>query len=234
VRGRPCHNLEATLEGAERPEEHVVIGAHYDSAETAPGADDNASGTAALLAIARRQAGRALPRTVRFVAFTNEEPPWFQTEHMGSLVYARSLAAEGIDVTAMLSLETIGYYSDDEGSQAYPFPLSVFYPSRGDFIAFVSDTGSRELLHEVILSFRRHGRFPSQGGALPGSLPGVDWSDHWSFWQNGYPGVMVTDTAPFRYPFYHTPEDTPDRLDYERTARVVEALSRVVRDLATP
>lgn len=232
VDGLPCHNLEVILEGTSAAPENVVVGGHYDSAEGAPGANDNASGTAAVLALARRFRNEPQERTIRFVAFTNEEPPHFQTESMGSLVYANSLRDDDVDVVAMLSIETIGYYSDEDGSQSYPFPLSLFYPSRGDFVAFVSDTGSRDLLLFTIESFRNDGRMPSEGGALPGSLPGIDWSDHWSFWQAGYPGVMVSDTAPFRYPHYHEPEDTPDKLDYERTARVVAGLEVVVTDLA--
>jgi hypothetical protein len=226
-------NLEALRTGSTRRSENVIVGAHYDSAEGAPGANDNGSGVAALLALARRFALRQPERTIRFVAFSDEEPPRFQTEQMGSLVYARALARERVDVVAMLSIETIGYYSDADDSQSYPFPLSVFYPSRGNFIAFVSDTDSRALLHRVIASFRRHARFPSEGGALPSSLPGVGWSDHWSFWQTGVPAVMITDTAPFRYPHYHTAQDTPDKIDYARTARVVSALARVIADLSS-
>lgn len=226
------HNLEAVLEGTATKHQNVVIGAHYDSATSSPGANDNASGVAAMLALARRFAREPQQRTVRFVAFADEEPPSFQTDRMGSLVYARTLERERVYVVAMLSLESLGYYRWAEGSQSYPFPLSLFYPSRGNFVAFVSDTRSRGLLHRAIGAFRRHARFPSEGGALPGSMPGVGWSDHWSFWQTGDPALMVTDTAPFRDPHYHTPRDTADRLDYGRMARVVEGLRRVVGDLA--
>src|SRR5262249_54934242 len=120
----------------------------------------------------------------------------------------------------------------ESGSQSYPFPLGLFYPAAGNFLAFVSNVSSRRLLHRVIGSFRRAARFPSEGGALPSVLPGVGWSDHWAFWQEGYSAVMLTDTAPFRYPHYHRPEDTPDKLDYERMARLVPALAVVIADLA--
>ena len=134
----------------------------------------------------------------------------------------------------MFSLETIGYYSDRPGSQRYPFPLGLFYPSTGNFIAFVSDLGSRALLHAAVASFRRQAGFASEAAAAPAFLPGVDWSDHWSFRKEGYPALMVTDTALYRYPYYHTPLDTPDKVDYERLARVVTGLRGTIGELANP
>ena len=132
----------------------------------------------------------------------------------------------------MLSLETMGCFSDVEGSQSYPAPLSFLYPSKGNFIAFVGNFGSRALVKRCLARFRKDAAFPSEGAALPGFLPGVGWSDHWAFWEEGYPAIMVTDTAPFRYPYYHTAEDTPDKLDYERCARVVHGLREVVAELS--
>jgi hypothetical protein len=223
-----CHNLEAELAGSS---EIVVIGAHYDSVIGAPGANDNGSGVAATLALARRFAREHPRRTLRFVLFANEEPPHFQTADMGSVRHARRARERGEQIVAMLSLETLGYYSDAEGSQSYPPPVGLFFPSTGDFVGFVSNLSSRRLLREVVGSFRSHTRFPSQGAALPAFVPGVGWSDQWAFWQEGYPALMVTDTAPFRYPHYHTSADTPDKLDYDRLARVVAGLERVVRQL---
>ncbi len=232
VGGVRCENLVVRLPG-ERPDEVVVIGAHYDSAEGTPGANDDGSGVAALLAIARRTpSGFRGARTLELVAFTNEEMPHFRDGTSGSRHHARSLAAEGATVTAMLSLETMGYFDDREGSQRYPFPLSVVYPSRGDFIAFVGDVRSRALVREVVGAFRAHARFPSEGAALPADVPGVGWSDHRSYWEQGWPAMMVTDTALFRYPHYHLPTDTPDRIDFDRLARVVEGLAPVVASLA--
>lgn len=173
-------------------------------------------------------------RSVRFVLFVNEEPPFFQTEQMGSLVYARRCRQRNERVTAMLSLETIGYYSDKKGSQQYPAPFNMFYPDTGNFIGFIGNIESKSLIKQATAGFRRHAKFPSQGGAIPDAVAGVGWSDHWAFWQAGYPALMVTDTAPFRYPYYHDPRDKPGRLDYERMARVVEGLENVVADLATP
>ncbi len=231
VSGGKCCNLEVEIPGAARAEEIVVIGAHYDTAIGTPGANDNTSGVAAVLALARRFSKSRPERTLRFVAFVNEEPPYFHTEEMGSRVYARRCRERGEKVVAMLSLETIGYYDDTPGSQHYPPPFGLLYPSEGNFIGFVGNLGSRALVHRVIRTFREHEEFPSEGGALPAAVSGVGFSDHWSFWQEGYPALMVTDTAMFRYPHYHEAEDTLDKVDFERMARVVRGLEKVVAEL---
>ena len=230
--GRVCRNLEVEKIGAARPEEIVVVGAHYDTIDNCPGADDNGSAVAGLLALARAFAGRTPPRTVRFVAFTNEEPPFFRTAQMGSRVYASGCRERGDDVVGMVALEMLGYYDTAKGSQKYPFPLSLFYPDRGDFIAFVGSLSSRGLVRRAVRAFRRQAQFPSEGAALPSGLPGVAWSDHWSFWQEGYPAIMVTDTAFFRNHHYHTAEDSLDKLDLARMARVVAGLEHVIAELA--
>lgn len=231
--GNAVANLEVALNGSGRAEEIVIIGAHYDSVDGSPGANDNATGVAAVLALARAFAGTSPSRTLRFVAFVNEEPPYFQTPAMGSLVYAERCQANQERVVAMLSLETIGYYADARGSQSYPVPFQFFYPSQGNFIGFVGNLASRRLLHEVIGSFRHHARHPSEGIATWESIPGVGWSDQWAFWRHGYPAVMVTDTAFYRYPYYHTREDTPDKVHYDRLALVVRGLEQVVEDLTS-
>lgn len=233
-RGSPAPNLEVTLKGTSNPDEIIVVGAHYDSYQGTPGADDNASGCAAVLALAKRFAGSPQPRTIRFVLFPNEEPPLFQTPEMGSLIYAKACRAANDNIVAMLSLETVGYYRDEPGSQKYPPLIGGLFPSEGNFIAFVSDVSNRGLLKRVIATFRTHAAFPSEGAALPSGVPGVGWSDHWAFWQAGYPAIMVTDTAPFRNPRYHQPTDTPETLDYERMARVVDGLAAVLKSLASP
>lgn len=230
--GDVCVNLVGEQPGGTRKDEIVVVGAHYDTCFSTPGANDNGSGVAGVLALARRLAGARPARTVRCLVFANEEPPYFKTAQMGSLVYAQKCRARGDRIVVMLCLETIGFYSDAPGSQRYPFPVGLFYPSRGDFIAFVSRTRERGLVRRCVRVFRQHADFPSEGAALPGALPGIDWSDHWSFWQAGYPALMVTDTAPFRYAHYHADEDTPDQLDYDRLARVMCGLEKVVADLA--
>lgn len=230
--GHDCSNLEVETLGTSRPQEIVIIGAHYDSVIGTPGANDNGTGTAALLALARRFAGQKTARTLRFVAFVNEEPPYFQTPEMGSRVYARRCRERGENVAAMLSLETIGYYDDAPGSQQYPVPIGLLYPSEGNFIGIVGNVKSRALVRQVVEAFRRSEKFPSEGAALPAAIPGVGFSDQWSFWQEGYPAVMVTDTAMFRYPHYHQAEDTPDKVDFDRTARVVRGLQAVTAELA--
>lgn len=231
--GFTVENVEAERRGAIHPEEIVVIGAHYDSVIGCPGANDNASGMAALIELAGIFAGRSPGRTVRFVGFVNEEPPFFQTGRMGSVHYARRAADRRERLVAMLSIETIGAYSDERGSQRFPLPLfRWFYPDTGNFIAFVGDIRSRQLVRRTVAAFRRRTAFASEGAAVPGWIPGVSWSDHWSFWQHGYQAIMVTDTALFRYPAYHTPDDTPDKIDCGRIARVVSGLVDVIDDLA--
>jgi hypothetical protein len=232
VDGTAVRNLDAERAGAGKPDEIVLVGAHYDSVLGCPGANDNGTGVAAMLELARMFADRAPDRTVRFAAFVNEEPPFCFGPNMGSRVYARRCRKAGEKIVAMLSLETIGCYLDDRGSQHYPFPFGLLYPRTGNFIGFVGNLSSRRLVRRCIGAFRRHVEFPSEGTAAPGYMPGIFWSDHWSFWRERYKAVMVTDTAPFRYPQYHTRDDTPERVDYERTAKVVLGLGAVVAELA--
>ena len=232
VKGKTCCNIEAELAGTKHPEQIVIIGAHYDSVYGSPGANDNGSAVAATLALARYFAAKKTVRTLRFVLFVNEEPPFFHTDQMGSMVYAKRCKAKNEIITAMLALETIGYYSEQPNSQEYPFPFSLVYPATGNFICFVSNFGSRALLHTAIASFRKNCKFPSQGAAIPEIIHGINWSDHWSFWQQGYHAIMVTDTAVFRYPYYHSPEDTPDKIDYLSLARVVSGLQPVIAEIA--
>lgn len=233
TKGGTVANLVAAVPGGAKRDEIVVIGGHYDTVPDCPGANDNASGAAATLALARRLARARPARTLRFCFFTNEEPPWFQTDDMGSLRYARACRERRERIVGMLSLETIGYYSDAPGSQRFdPFPpLKLLYPDTGNFIAFVSDVRSGGFASGVVASFRKSTRFPAHGLSLPDAIDGIGWSDHWSFAQAGYPAAMVTDTAAFRYPHYHAAEDTPDKLDFPRMARVVAGLERVVEGL---
>lgn len=239
--GAPYHNVVLNVPGTLSPSRIVVVGAHYDSVRLGPvspdrdcrGADDNASGVAAALALARRYVDDPQPLTLRFVFFANEEEPFFGTDGMGSLVHAREAKERGDDIVAMLSLETLGYYSERPNSQSYPMMLGTFYPDRGNFVAFVANLGSYGLVKRVTRTFRRDGTIPSEGASLPAFIPGVTWSDQWSFWKQGYDAVMVTDTAQYRNPYYHTPDDNPGTLDYERLARVVDGLEAVVDDLAS-
>ena len=228
--GQTCYNIEAEIPGAHP--EIILVGAHYDSVFGSPGANDNGTGVAATLALARKFASAKPKHTLRFVAFVNEEPPYFLSGEMGSLVYARRCKERGEKISAMMSLETIGYFSDAPHSQTYPSPgLGMFYPKTGNFIGFVRNVHSRALLRRVITLFRKHAKIPSEGASLPSFIPGVSWSDQWSFWQQGYRAIMVTDTAPFRYPYYHSSSDTPDKLDYDRFTLVVSGMEKVIEDL---
>jgi Zn-dependent M28 family amino/carboxypeptidase len=225
-------NIIVELKGTERPDEILIIGGHYDSKIGNPGANDNGTGTAATLELARIFSGKPQKRTLRFIAFANEEPPYFQTEDMGSLVYARKLKADNDNVIGMLSLETMGYYSDKERTQKYPPPLDWFYPKTGNFIGLVGNRDSLGLLKKSIGIFREHAQIPSEGGIAPEFMNGIGWSDHWSFWQVGYPAIMVTDTAIFRYPHYHKTTDTIDKIQFDALAHVVSGLEHVIKELA--
>ena len=231
INGRSYYNLETERLGTEKPQEIVVIGSHYDTAFSTRGANDNGTGAAATLELAKIFANKSTKRTLRFVEFTNEEPPYFWTENMGSLVYAKEARQRGENIVAMLSLETMGYFSDATNSQKYPFPIGLLYPNQGNFIGFIGNLNSGNLVKQAIASFRRSALFPSEGAALPAWLPGIGWSDHWSFWQQGYPAIMVTDTATYRYPHYHTDQDTLDKVDFDKLTRIVLGLERVIADL---
>jgi hypothetical protein len=226
-----CDNLEAVIQGADHADEQVVVGAHYDTALGTPGANDNGSGVAMLLELATQLQGFEPRRSLRLVAFVNEEPPYFRTSQMGSRVYARRLKARNENVVAMLSLETVGYYTSEADTQHYPFPFSMFYPSTGNFVAFVGNAKSAALVQDVVGHFRAHGRIPSEGVAAPETYEGIDWSDQQGFWLMGYPGLMVTDTAPNRYRHYHASGDTPEHLDYHAMALVSEGMIAVTRYL---
>jgi Zn-dependent M28 family amino/carboxypeptidase len=232
ARGKDVHNIDAVIEASGADPEVIVVGAHYDSARGTPGANDNATGAAAVLELARLLADLRdkTAKRIRLVLFVNEELPYYGTPDMGSLHYARMLFERGERVVAMYSLETMGYFSDAAGSQKYPAPFGAIFPDRGDFISFVGMLGSRPLLQETMRSFRAHTAFPTIGGVSPGFIPGIAWSDHWSFAQHGFQALMITDTAPFRYPHYHQPTDTPDKIDAGKLARIVKGIERVVRD----
>ena len=227
-----CDNIEVVVPGRARDREIIIAGAHYDTVPGSPGADDNASGVAGVIEIARLLRDAHPARTIKLVAFVNEEAPFFFFGEMGSKVYAEAARERGDDIRVMLSLEMLGCYLDEPGSQAYPPFLRWFYPDRGNFIAFVSNLRSRHTLHETASAFRKHSDFPAEHLASPSFVPGVAWSDHLSFWRAGYPAVMVTDTAFYRYPHYHRASDTPDKIRYPEMARVVQGLAKAIAALA--
>src|SRR5882724_694927 len=214
--------------------ERVIVGAHYDGAGPFAAADDNASGVAALLELARLLGtGKTLAARVDLVAFTLEEPPYYATEWMGSHVHAAALRREGVTVRAMLALEMIGYFSDAPGSQRLPHPLlKVVYPSTGNFVAVIGRVGEAKLARRVKRAMQDATDLDVYSMNAPTWIPGIDFSDHRSYWAHGYPAVMVTDTAFYRNDRYHTPRDTPDSLDYRRMAEVVRGVHRAVLALA--
>jgi Peptidase family M28 len=208
----------------------IVVGAHYDTVPGSPGADDNASAVAVLIELHKMLAPEQLP--LALVAFVNEELPYSFTPECGAFQWARRAKERGEPVRAMFSLEMLGCFRDEPGSQRYPWPLSLIYPDRGDFVAFVGDLGARALVRKSIGLFRKNSRFPSEGVAAPAALPGITASDHWSFRLHGFPAIMITDTAYNRNPHYHRASDTPDTLDYDRMARVALGLAAMLRELS--
>ena len=240
VEGQTHYNVCFELRGSSEPAQTVVIGAHYDTARGTPGADDNASGVAGIIALARRiSASPVRPaRTIRFVAFGTEEPPHIRTPNMGSYHYARACRERNDNIVAMLSLDMIGYFSEAPGSQRSPVKDDS-YPTVGNFIVFAGHSGDRGLIVGAQQAFNQAAPMSAQVMIVPAMIAkrapmpvGANSSDQWSFWQWGYPGIMVTDTGNWRNQNYHTPGDTADTLDYERMAVVVEGLEAVVREWA--
>ncbi|MBI4679066.1 MAG: M28 family peptidase [Elusimicrobia bacterium] len=229
--GRAFQNLSAERPG--RAPEIVLVGAHYDSVAGTPGADDNASGVAVLLELSRRFSQASPGLTLRFAAFATEEPPFFRTSDMGSAQYAKLCRKKGENIKAMIALEMLGFYRDEKGSQTYPPLLNLFYPDAGNFIAVVGDFLSGPLVRRVGEGISSGSSMPVERAALPRLIPGIDFSDHASFWKEGYPAVMVTDTAFYRNPNYHTATDTYEKLDYPRMAELTDGLASAVEALAS-
>jgi Zn-dependent M28 family amino/carboxypeptidase len=225
-------NLEAHVPGGDHGGQSVVVGAHFDTAPGSPGADDDASGVAAVLELARVFEGKRLGRTLRFALFVNGEAPYFQTPQMGSLAYAKQLLADRVEVVGMLSLDGIGVYSAEPGSERCPPELASQYPTTADFVAVVGNEASRALLDQVTASLRGHAAVPVTGSVLAAEVPFASQSDHWAFWTLGMPAVMITDTAPFRYAHHHQKADLPAELDFDRMARVVTALEKTLGEIA--
>lgn len=235
VAGTTVRNVIARL--GPDTEARIVIGAHYDTAGPYPGADDNASGVAGLLELARLLDGAHLPMMVELVSYPLEEPPHFYTDQMGSAVHAQSLKEKGVDVRAMLALEMIGYFTDAPNSQQFPlFFLRWYYPNTGNFIAVVGKWGfgQRRLVRTVRDGMRTASPLPVHSINAPRLVPGIAFSDHLNYWHAGYDAVMITDTAFYRNPNYHTPHDTPDTLDYTRMAQVVDGVRGAVEALGSP
>ena len=211
----------------------IIIGAHYDSCGETPGADDNASGVAGLMELARLIGQDPPDAEVELVAYTLEEPPFFGGPLMGSAIHANRLAADKARIEGVIVLEMIGYFSDEPGSQTYPMPiLKLFYPNRGDFITVVSRWNQGGWIKELKSAMKGATELPVYSFRGPESLPGVDFSDHRNYWPHGINAAMVTNTAFYRNKAYHTPEDTADRLDYDRMGMVVVAVYEAVREIS--
>jgi hypothetical protein len=216
------------IAGDEDPGGYYILGAHFDTVAGTPGADDNASGIAVLLEVARLARNLTPPKPWAFIGFTLEEPPAFSTPAMGSRVYARRARRQGARILGMLCLEMVGYYSQAPDSQSLPLPLKLMgYPTTGNFIGLVSDRGSRPLMGRLEAAITGGGRLPAVTLAVPLGgqiLPEVRLSDHASFWDEGYPAVMLTDTAFMRNPNYHGPGDVMDCLDLTAMTELTLAL----------
>ncbi len=229
--GRSFRNLVVQL-GPDTPDV-VVIGAHYDVAGKQPGADDNASGVAGLIELARLLKDAKLQRRVELVAYANEEPPYFRTQWMGSAVHAQALKASGKRALLMLSLECIGYFSDAPNSQSHPVSLlNAVYPTVGNFIALVGYYQDGDVSRRVKTAMMQGSDLPVHSINAPGFVVGIDFSDHLNYANEGFVGMMVTDTAFYRNKAYHTPQDTADRLDYKRMGKVVDGVHRAVMSQA--
>jgi Zn-dependent M28 family amino/carboxypeptidase len=229
--GNTYHNIIAELRGGVSPETLLIVGAHYDAVRTTPGADDNASGVAGLLGLARELSNARMERTIRFVAFALEEWPVYRSSNMASYHYAKSLYEKNARVEGMICLEMIGFFCDREGCQHYPFPfMGRKFPKTGNYLAMVGNLQSKAFTGRIASSFKKATDLPLITLNAPAIMIGIDFSDHWSFGKFGYEALMVTDTAFYRNPHYHAPTDLPETLDYERMAKVVEGLIAAIRD----
>jgi Zn-dependent M28 family amino/carboxypeptidase len=231
--GTTVRNLVVEVKGSKPELSCIVVGAHYDTVAGTPGADDNASGIAGLIELARLQQNRPMHRTIRFVAFPHEEPPYFYTHLMGSRQYAEALRQKGEDVVVMLALEMLGYAGENY-RQLYPAPFMRVlgrYPRYGDFIALVGNLRSLATMSIVRRAMRGQGTIGVESLSAPGFIPPLFLSDHSSFWKAGFPALMITDTAFLRNPHYHKESDTPDTLNYAFLAKVVSAVQTAVQVL---
>jgi hypothetical protein len=210
----------------------IIVGAHYDTFGEQNGADDNASGVAGLLEYARLLKGRELPIRIDLVAYSLEEPPYFRTESMGSFIHAKSLKDSSVNVALMISLETIGFYSEEENSQTYPDPqMNAVYPNQGNFIAIVSKSSQYEKGQFLVDQINLHSTIKAYHISAPSSVAGIDWSDHMNYWKFEYPGFMITDTAPYRNKNYHKETDTIELLNLDKMAIVLNGILQTILNL---
>ncbi len=220
VKRRQYANLEVEFPGRLAPSEIIVISAQYDTLPQSPGANNNATGMAILMHLSGILRNYAPERTLRLVAFVNEEDPFFNTEMMGSYLYAKRSRESRENIRAMLSMDSLGIYKNEPNSQRLPFPFSIFYPRKGNFLAFIGDLNSRSSVIIATRGFKKGSAFPIEAGVVPSWVESAGWSDHMSFWKFGYPGIQVTDTGAFRSPYHTTKEDTMEKIDFDALARI--------------
>ncbi|MDP8263042.1 MAG: M28 family peptidase [Candidatus Ancaeobacter aquaticus] len=231
ILNKQVKNIIVTRRGTKTPEDMIIVGAHYDSTLN-PGADDNASGVAGLLELARFMADKNTGSTIEFAAFPAEEPPFFDSEDMASLVYAKAAKKGKVNIKGVLILEMIGYFDKKPRTQTYPnFAGALVYPNRGDFIAVLGNLKSINLVGAIRSCFKKQSRFPMKPIITFNYASAVHFSDHWAFWQEGYRAVMITDTSFYRNHHYHTETDTYDTLDYESMAEIVRGLKGTLIEL---
>ncbi|RMF60568.1 MAG: M28 family peptidase [Calditrichaeota bacterium] len=231
VHGKTLYNLVAEIPGKKYRDEILIIGTNYDSYPGSRGANENGSGVAAVLSMAKYFSEAQISRTLRFVFFPNSYPPFSQSPEMGSMKYARLCASEKENIVGMLHIASLGYYSNEENSQDFPIPLKWLYPRKANFVMFSGNTSSIDLVKETVKYFRENARFPSEGITFPDTASGIGIADQWAFWQHGYPALMITDTSPYRYPYHHSPDDTPNHINFEAMSRVVSGLEQVVGEM---
>lgn len=231
VQGKAYRNVVADFGPAQGS--MTIVGAHYDTCDARPGADDNASGIAGLLALAALLQAHPPTNPVELVAYTLEEPPFFRSPDMGSVRHAQALKRSGREVRGVLVLEMIGTFTDEPDSQDYPVPgLSLIYGGRGDYLAVVGEVGGAGFTRKVKAAMRGACGLPIESINAPSAIQGIDFSDHRSYWAEDLPAVMLTDTAFFRNPRYHTRADTPDRLDYRRMAEAIRGTYGAIQALS--
>ncbi len=232
IQGREYENLAIEIKGKKSPEEIIIVSAQYDTLPDSPGANNNASGVAVLFQLSNLLRNFTPDKTIRLIDFVNEEDPFFGTEWMGSFRYAENAYQKHENVKIILSIDSIGIYKDEPGSQKLPFPFSLFYPDRGNFLAFIGDFGSRKYMIKATRGFRRGSAFPIKAGVVPKCVKGAAWSDHVSFWKFGYAGMQITDTGAFRSPYHTTKEDTLEKINLDALSRIVIGMYGSITELA--
>jgi hypothetical protein len=232
VKGKEYSNLQIEIQGHTLPSEIIIVSAQYDTLPDSPGANNNGSGMAILFQLSQFLRKHTPDRTLRLLNFVNEEDPFFGTEMMGSYQYAKRSFQRREEIRVILSLDALGIYKEEPGSQKLPFPFSMFYPDRGNFLAFIGNLQSRNYMIKVTRGFKKGSSFQIQAGVAPEWAKGAAWSDHSSFWKFGYPGIMVTDTGGFRSPYHTTKEDTMEKLNFEVMSRIVIGMYCAVIELA--